>query len=142
MFLRRRCRRHCFHRLIIFIFTLFSTISTVTWTYQYISQFFHDRYNPFDQIYFIDETDLNDARIESSRDIHLVSKEFFNTTQLTCQYPKLNLDNQDVWKHLQPVTKAHPDCEKSTNWVYVENGEYTSHEKPIMITAIAVVHYD
>lgn len=126
MIIRRRCRRYCLNRTMVLFLTLFSTLSTVTWTYSYFSNLFPDRYTDFDQVYLIDESDLKDAQMPSSRHMHLLSKEFFNTTQLNCQYPKLTLDNEEVWKHLQPVTKSRPDCEKAVNWVYVENGRYSS----------------
>jgi hypothetical protein len=75
-----------------------------------------------DKIYIIDENDLQDAQIKPTKNIYLLHKEFFNTTNLACRYPKLMIDNIEVWEHLDPVTKSQPDCEKSTNWVYVDNG--------------------
>jgi len=81
---------------------------------------YQDRY----KIYFIDERDLQDARIQSNENIHLIREDFFNTTKLACQYPKLSIDNSDIWQHLDPVKESQPDCEKSTNWVYVENGTF------------------
>ena len=144
MIIRRRCRRYCLNRTMVLFLTLFSTLSTVTWTYSYFSNLFPDRYTDFDQVYLIDESDLKDAQMPSSRHMHLLSKEFFNTTQLTCQYPKLALDNEEVWKHLQPVTKSRPDCEKAINWVYVENGRYSSSasERERCVFVFLQVHFD
>ena len=123
MLSRRRCRRYCFHRFFILILTCISTLFTLTWLYSPFSQGYFLRSKSIDQIYFIDEIDLVDAQWKPTDDIELISKEYLKLTPLTCQYPTLTLDNPDIWKHLQPVTKSRPDCEKSTNWVYVENGK-------------------
>lgn len=80
--------------------------------------------NDIDHIYTIDENDLDDARIIKRENINLLRKDLFNSTNLVCQYPKLAIDNRDVWRHLQPVSKSKPDCEKAINWVYVENGTF------------------
>jgi hypothetical protein len=74
------------------------------------------------KLYLIDEYDLEDARIKSNPNIRLLHEDYFNTTKLACRYPKIMIDNPDVWKYLDPVTQSQPDCEKSTNWVYVDNG--------------------
>jgi len=83
---------------------------------------FSEQRNEIDKIFYIDENDLQDAHIKPTKNINLIHKEFFNTTHLACQYPKLTIDNQYIWEHLQPVKKSKPDCEKATNWVYVDNG--------------------
>ena len=125
---RRRCRRYCLNRTMVLLLSLFSTLATMTWSYSYFSRLFLDRYTDVDEVYLIDESDLKDAQMPSSRHLRLLSKEFFNTTHLACHYPKLTVDNADVWKHLEPVTKSRPECEKSINWVYVENGPSSSRQ--------------
>ena len=127
MVFRRRYRRCCYNRAIIVLLTLFSTLSTVTFTYNYISNTFAKPWNDDERVYLVDRSDLDDARIKPSPSYELLPKEFFNTTHLACHYPKLTIDNEEVWKYLQPVTRSRPECEKSTNWVYVENGRYTSN---------------
>ena len=122
MVFRRRYRRCCYNRAIILLLTLFSTLSTVTFTYNYISNTFVKPWNDDDRVYLVDQSDLDDARIKPNPSYELLPKEFFNTTHLACHYPKLTIDNEEVWKYLQPVTRSRPECEKSTNWVYVENG--------------------
>jgi hypothetical protein len=118
----RRFRRYLLTRTSLFSLTLFSTLSTMLLIHKYFSITFFLRQYEIDKIFIIDEIDLEDARIKTTKNIYLLHKEFFNTTRLTCRYPKLTIDNQDIWKHLQPVTKSKPDCEKATNWVYVDNG--------------------
>jgi hypothetical protein len=74
------------------------------------------------RVIVVDETDLNDAQIKPTPNLHLLREDYFNTTHLTCRYPTLTIDNPEIWKHLSPVQKLQPDCEKTNNWVYVENG--------------------
>ncbi|CAF4876802.1 unnamed protein product, partial [Rotaria sp. Silwood1] len=124
MQIRRRCRRYLVTRTSIFLLTLFSTISTMILINKYFSNNYHQQQNEIDKIFFIDASDFEDANIKPTKNIYLLHEEFFNTTHLACQYPKLTIDNQDIWKHLQPVTKSKPDCEKATNWVYVDNGTF------------------
>jgi hypothetical protein len=125
----RRFRRYFLSRTSLFLLTLFSTISTMMIINKFFSIIFFLPKNEIDKIFLIDETDLEDAQIKPTKNIYLLHKEFFNTTQLTCRYPKLTIDNQDIWKHLQPVTKSKPDCEKATNWVYVDNGTFDKQKK-------------
>jgi hypothetical protein len=122
MQIRRRCRRYCLGRMIIYFLILFTLSSTVIFSYNfYLNIFSKQRINNY-KLYLIDEYDLEDARIKSTKNIHLLHEDYFNTTNLACRYPKLAIDNLEVWKHLDPVTQSQPDCEKSTNWVYVDNG--------------------
>ncbi|CAF2080961.1 unnamed protein product [Rotaria magnacalcarata] len=125
MQIRRRCRRYLVTRTSILWLTLFSTISTMILIRKYFSNNYiqHHR-NGIDELFLVDENDLTDANIKSTKNIYLLHEEYFNTTHLACRYPKLTIDNQDIWKHLQPVTKAKPDCEKVTNWVNVDNGTF------------------
>ena len=122
MIRRRRCGRYCFNRLIVFSMALISTITSMTWSYNYFSNNYSEQMNNNQDIYAIDETDLRDAQIKITVGLRLLPKDFFNESQLECQYPKLPLDSSDIWHHLDPVTKARPECEKSNNWVYVDNG--------------------
>lgn len=124
MLIRRRCRRYYFTRRSMLLLTLISTILTMIILHRYFSKSSFNETNEDNQIYVIDENDLQEAQIKSMKNIYLLHKEYFNTTNLACQYPKLTIDNVDVWKHLQPVTKSKPDCEKATNWVYVDNGTF------------------
>ena len=124
MLSRRRCRRYCFHRFLLLLLTCLSTIFTIGWIYSPFSQGAFLRSKAADRLYFVDEIDLLDARWKASGDLRLISKDELHFTPLTCQYPTLALDNPEIWNHLQPVTKARPDCEKANNWVYVENGNY------------------
>jgi len=124
MQLRRHCKRYYLSRTSMFLLTLFSTISTMIIFQNIFSNNFIKQQDEINKIYIIDENDLEDAQIKPTRNIYLLHKEFFNTKNLACQYPKLTIDNQDIWKHLQPVTKSKPDCEKAINWVYVDNGTF------------------
>jgi hypothetical protein len=109
--------------------------------HNYFSNNFIEQSNDLDQIYIIDETDLNDAHIKSTKNIYLLHKNFFNTTYLTCQYPKLAIENEDIWKHLQPVTKSKPECEKATNWVYVDNGTFRLSQQALQKHGAIVCAY-
>ena len=120
--MRRHCRRYCVARTSLLILILFSTISTMVSIHRYFSKNYLERHNQISQIYFLDKSDLEDAHIKPTKNIYLLHDEFFHTTRLACQYPKLTIDNQDIWKFLQPVTKSKPDCETTANWVYVDNG--------------------
>lgn len=123
MQMRRFCRRYFISHASILLLALVSTISTMIIIQRYFSYTYFQRQNHvLDQIFLVDESDLEDANIKPTKNINIMHEEFFNTTHLTCRYPKLNIDNQDIWKHLQPVTKSKPDCEPTTNWVYVDNG--------------------
>lgn len=73
-------------------------------------------------MFVVDETDLNDARIKPTSNLHLLHEDYFNTNHLVCRYPALTINNPEVWKHLKPVQKSQPECEKTDNWVYVKNG--------------------
>jgi hypothetical protein len=74
------------------------------------------------EMFVVDENDLNDAQIKPTSNLHLLREDYFNTTHLSCRYPTLTIDNPEIWKYLSPVRKLQPDCGKTTNWVYVENG--------------------
>ncbi|CAF0870241.1 unnamed protein product [Adineta ricciae] len=125
MQIRRRCRRYYLSQASLLFLTIISTFLTMMFFQRYFYSIFLPQQYEIDQIFHIDETDLDDARILPTKNIHLISKEYFNTTQLTCQYPKLSIDNPNIWQYLQPVRKSKPDCEKAANWVYVENGLLT-----------------
>jgi len=83
---------------------------------------FSEQRNERFKIFLVDKTDLEDARIKSTKNIQFLPEDYFNTTNLACRYPKLMIDNPEIWQHLDPVKESQPDCEKSTNWVYVDNG--------------------
>lgn len=74
------------------------------------------------QTFTVDETDLNDAKITLTSNLHILHEDYFNTTQLLCRYPTLKIDNPEIWAHLNPVRKQKPDCGGSIDWVYVDNG--------------------
>jgi hypothetical protein len=74
------------------------------------------------EVFVVDENDLNDAQIKTTSNLHLLREDYFNTTHLSCRYPTLKIDNPEIWKYLRPVRQLQPNCEKTTNWVYVENG--------------------
>jgi len=95
---------------------------TVLFSYNFYLNIFSKQQNEKLTFFLIDESDLEDARIKSTKNIQLLHEDYFNTTNLVCQYPKLMIDNPEIWKHLDPVKTSQPDCEKSTNWVYVDNG--------------------
>ena len=124
MQIRRRCRRSYCTRTSMLLLTFFSTLSTMLFLHHYFSRTTVYQVNVIDQIYTIDENDLDDARIKPTEDLYVLGKEYFNSTHLTCQYPKLMIDNEEVWTHFQPVKKSKPDCEKAMNWVYVDNGTF------------------
>ncbi len=122
MQIRRRCRRYCLGRMTIYFLILFTTSSTIIFSYNFYLNIFSEQRNERFKLFIIDENDLEDARIKLNINIQLLHEDYFNTTNLACRYPKLMIDNIEVWEHLDPVTKSQPDCEKSTNWVYVDNG--------------------
>lgn len=122
MIRRRRCGRYCFNRFIVILMAFISTVSTVSWSYHYFSETLTKNFDTNQPIYYVDDIDLKDAQSPITNDIRLFSRDRFNMTQIECQYPKLALDSRDVWLHLDPVPHTRPECEKSTNWVYVENG--------------------
>lgn len=94
----------------IVIFSMFSHISVMP-SYKLTEAF------------VVDENDLNDAQIKPiSFNLRLLREEYFNTTHLSCRYPTLTIDNPEIWKYLRPVRKLQPECEKTANWVHVENG--------------------
>ena len=70
----------------------------------------------------VDEEDLIDAKMSLISNSSVLSKEFFNDNELICRYPRLKIDNPEIWEHLKPVKKSSPECEKESNWVYVKNG--------------------
>ncbi len=122
MQIRRRCRRYCLGRMVIYFLIVFATSSTIIFSYNFYLNIFSQKRNERFQFFLIDEKDLEDAKIKPTEDIQLLHEDYFNLTNLACRYPKLMIDNPEVWKHLDPVTQSQPDCEKSTNWVYVANG--------------------
>ena len=127
MQLRRRCRRCSFVRSSIAFVTCFVITSSLLLFHRLdlnvLSYRLHDR----STVFLVDADDLLDAKIStSSPNIKLLHEDYFNATHLACPYPALTIDNPEIWKHLSPVTQSQPDCEKSPNWVYVENGELVS----------------
>ncbi|CAF3317555.1 unnamed protein product [Rotaria socialis] len=79
-------------------------------------------------VFVVDEDDLNDAKITIAPNIQLLRSDYFNLTHLTCRYPKLTIDNPEIWKHLKPVKEKKPACDKVQNWVYVDNGTFRISE--------------
>ena len=125
MAIRCRYRRSYYTRTSLLFLTFFSTISTMIFLHRYFSSTLSFLpTNEINQIYLIDENDFADAQIPARENIYFLRKDFFNSTNLACQYPKLSIDNKDVWRHLQPVNRSKPDCEKALNWVYVDNGTF------------------
>ncbi len=139
--IRRRCRRYYCTRRLMLLLTICSTIFTMIIFHRFFSKRFLTEKPEDNQIYVIDENDLGDAQIEPTKNIYLLPKEIFNATNLACQYPKLTIDNVDVWKHLQPVTKSKPDCEKATNWVYVDNGTFRLSQQALQKHGAIVCAY-
>lgn len=91
-------------------------------------------------MFLVDVEDLLDAKISTSApNIKLLHEDYFNATHLACPYPALTIDNPEVWKHLSPVTQSQPDCEKSPNWVFVENGELVSQGMRRMKNELIVI---
>jgi hypothetical protein len=122
MQIRRRCRRYCLGRTVVYVLILFVTSSTALFSYNFYLNIYSNQQNEQFKLFLLDENDLDDARIKTTEDIQLYREDYFNTTNLACRYPKLTIDNPEIWQHLDPVTKSQPECEKSTNWVYVDNG--------------------
>ncbi|CAF1156524.1 unnamed protein product, partial [Adineta ricciae] len=141
MQIRRRCRRYYLSQASLLFLTIISTFLTMMFFQRYFYSIFLPQQYEIDQIFHIDETDLDDARILPTKNIHLISKEYFNTTQLTCQYPKLSIDNPNIWQYLQPVRKSKPDCEKAANWVYVENGTFRLSQQALQKHGAIVCAY-
>ena len=141
MQIRRRCRRYCLGRLIIYFLLLIATSSTIIFSYNFYSNIFLSENSERHKIYYIDESDLEEARIKPTENVRFLREDFFNTSKIMCRYPKLAIDNPEVWKHLNPVKQSRPDCEKSTNWVYVENGLFSKEmrsEEFVMIVVVVV----
>lgn len=123
MKIRRRYRvffnGYLFNIIPAFCASVFLVI--VSWKMLNIS---HDWSNDESDIYFIvDEEDVNETKIKLTDNISLLRKEYFNTTHLACHYPKLTIDNPEIWKHLKPVSELRPACEQGSNWVYADNGK-------------------
>ena len=122
MQLRRRCRRCSLGYTAVYLFVLFVASSTGIFLYNIYLNFYSGERNEEFRIFIIDENDLEDARIKPTKNIQLLREDYFNTTKLACRYPKLMIDNPDIRRHINPVKDPRPDCEISTNWVYVDNG--------------------
>jgi hypothetical protein len=122
MQIRRRCRRCYLSRAVFYLLTLFAMCSSAMLSYNFYANVFSERRNEGYQTFLLDKRDLDDARIEPVGSLQLLHEDYFNTTNLVCRNPKLMIDSAKIWKHLNPVKQSQPDCEKSTNWVYVENG--------------------
>ncbi|CAF1076953.1 unnamed protein product, partial [Didymodactylos carnosus] len=126
------------------------TFVTMIFVYSFKSSFyniFYDRisssavnislnYSKHEKL-FIDETDLLDFKHSlptlspSATHIHLLKENYFNTTNLYCQYPKLSIDSKDIWNYLRPVKKKQPECEKVQNWVYTDNGTFRLSQEAV-----------
>ena len=122
MQVRRPCRRYCLLRSALYLLICTAIGSTTILSYEFYLKNFSDFRNDRFRTFVIDETDVDDARVKPTGNIQLLTEDFFNSTHLACRYPKLNIDNRDIWQLLDPVTSSQPDCEKSSNWVYVDNG--------------------
>jgi hypothetical protein len=118
----RPCRRCVRSRKYVLSKALFTTISTVTLACIFLSRAMTEHREEMSEVFIIDPTDLNDARLMPTVNVSIFSEEFFNTTHLACPYPKLTIDNQEIWQHLKPVNESKPECEKTKNWVHVSNG--------------------
>ncbi|CAF0762928.1 unnamed protein product [Adineta steineri] len=122
--IRRRCRRYYLGRFTIYLLILSATCSTGILSYNFYLNIFSEQHNERYKIFIVDKTDLDDAQIKPIQNIHLLHKDYFNITNLACRYPKLAINNPEIWQYLDPITPSEPDCEKSTNWVYVDNGTF------------------
>lgn len=120
--MRRRCRRYCLGRAAIYLLILFATCSTLICSYNFYIKVYSEQRNERSSIFIVDKKDFDDAGITSTNNIQFLPEDYFNTTNLACQYPKLTIDNPEIWNNLNPVKEPRPECELSTNWVYVENG--------------------
>ncbi|CAF1054818.1 unnamed protein product [Rotaria sp. Silwood1] len=122
--IRRRFRRCCLGRTAIYLLISFAISSTAICSYNFYLNILSEQRNEKFKLFIIDEKDLNDGQIEPTKNMQLLHEDYFNITNLACRYPKLTINNPEIWKYLDPVTKSQPDCEKSTNWVYVDNGTF------------------
>ena len=122
MQIRRRCRRYCLGRTAIYVLVLCAMSSTAILSYSFVLNVLSETRSERFKLFLVDEHDLEDARIKSRENIQIIHEDYFNTTNLACRYPKLMIDNPEIWQHLDPVKTSKPECEKSTNWVYVDNG--------------------
>ena len=123
MQLGRLCRHCPLRRKNVLSRVLFTAISTVTLTCIFLSRAVTERRQKDAYLFIVDSTDLDDARIKTTPNISVLHDEFFKTTRIACSYPKLTIDNQEIWQHLNPVKESKPECEKTKNWVYVNNGQ-------------------
>ncbi|CAF0826861.1 unnamed protein product [Didymodactylos carnosus] len=84
-------------------------------------------YSDYDEQTLVDESDLVESKRQQPQiilpNIQLLKEDYFNLSHLTCKNPKLDIDSPDIWKYLQPV-KGDLECEKTHNWVYIENGTF------------------
>lgn len=123
MQIRRVLRRFMTVRCVVVLFIIvgFATIIRYTLQKKFSSIPIVDSVSS--KFYLADPIDLLDAKISlDNKRFQSYPEDYFDRTNLTCQYPRLTIDNAEVWKYLQPVKQSKPECEKSENWVYVENG--------------------
>ena len=122
MHVRRRCRRSFIFRSSLY-FLISLAIGSIVFLMHRVD---FDRWSQSvvnDVPFQLDRTDVDDAKLKIPlQNVRYYPEDYFHSSHLACRYPKLTIDNPDIWKHLSPVHKAKPDCESSTNWVYVENG--------------------
>jgi hypothetical protein len=123
MQLRRRYCRHVLVRSSVYLLICFAIITIITLIFYLDVTAMADQYYHGLTRFIIDREDLIDMKMKlPMNDVDMLNDDYFNATRLACRYPKLKIDNPDIWKHLSPVIQTRPDCEKSLNWVYVENG--------------------
>jgi hypothetical protein len=121
---RCRCRHSCFLRLTLYLLLGFVMGSLILFITHVDIRSLATQYHEASLGYRLDKTDLDDAKMKwSGSQLQLYPDDYFNSTNLACRYPRLTIDNADVWKHLDAVKEPEPVCEKASNWVYVENGE-------------------
>ena len=120
MQLRRRCRRFCLGRRTVYLLILFATISTTMFVYSFYLNIFFDEQNQRSKVFMIDEKDLKDARIKPTKNIRLLHEDYFNTKRLTCRYPKLMIDDPDIWQAMctQPIRHFAHNCVKKCSFVF------------------------
>ncbi|CAM4916368.1 unnamed protein product [Rotaria socialis] len=121
MKIRRRFRIVFKGQRYIVALALFVSISTILFILLSFRTSVYQSFELSSAVLIVDEDDLNDAKIKSTFNLQVLRRDYFNTTHLTCRYPKLTIDNPVIWKHLNPVKPLPPTCEITRNWVYVKN---------------------
>ncbi|CAF1552481.1 unnamed protein product, partial [Adineta ricciae] len=65
--------------------------------------------------------------------IIVLDKNYSNKTFISCQYPKLTIDNPQILKYLKPVKESRPECDDEVNWIYTKNSTFYIRDEAIKV---------